>query len=87
MKKCPFGIECDDCRFFRMWHLTNDRGEEKFEERCGLEVLFDEIPKVRGSVDGCQAASNKTLNRVEEFGRASVSTFAQIANNIKMIGN
>lgn len=66
MKACPFGIECDACRFCRSWIMTNDRGEQKVEDRCGLEVLMDEIPRIRGSVDGCQQASNEARNRAAE---------------------
>lgn len=87
MKTCPFGVECGDCRFFRQWILTNGHGEQKVEERCGFEVLMDEIPKIRGSVDGCQAASNETRNRVMEFGNAAVETIVQIANSApKLLG-
>lgn len=90
MKACPFGVECDACRFFRMWRLVNDLGQEKFEERCGFEVLMDEIPKFRGSVDGCQQAANETRNRVVEFGTAAVQTlvaFSAAAETPKLIGN
>jgi len=82
MKQCPFGIECDKCRFFKSWILTSDKGEQKVEERCGLEVLMDEIPRIRGSVDGCQAAANESRNRVVEFGQAAVETLVQIKTNI-----
>jgi hypothetical protein len=78
MKVCPFGVECSECRFFRSWILTSDRGEQKVEERCGFEVLMDEIPRIRGSIDGCQSASNETRNRVMEFGQAAVETIIQI---------
>jgi hypothetical protein len=77
-KQCPFGIECDNCRFFKSWILTSDKGEQKVEDRCGFEVLFDEIPRIRGSVDGCQAAANESRNRVMEFGRAAVETILRI---------
>jgi hypothetical protein len=63
MKQCPFGINCNDCKFFSTWRLVSDKGEEKFEECCGFEVLFSEIPKIRGSIDGCQSSANETRNR------------------------
>ena len=66
MKQCPFGIECESCRFFTPWHMVNDKGEEKFEDRCGFEILFAEIPKFRGSVDGVQSAVNEARNRSME---------------------
>lgn len=90
MKACPFGIECDACRFFRSWILTNDHGEQRVEERCGFEVLMDEIPRIRGSVDGCQQAANETRNRVVEFGTAAVQTlvaFSAATETPKLIGN
>ncbi len=80
-KQCPFGIECNNCRFFRSWIMANDKGEQKVEEKCGLEVLFDEIPRIRGAVDGCQAAANESRNRVMEFGRAAVETLISIKEN------
>jgi hypothetical protein len=80
-KQCPFGIECDNCRFFKSWILTSDNGDQKVEEKCGLEVLFDEIPRIRGSIDGCQAAANESRNRVMEFGRAAVETLISIKEN------
>ena len=90
MKQCPFGIKCDDCRFLRSWVLINDRGEQKVEERCGFEVLMDEIPRIRGSIDGCQAASNESRNRVMEYGEASVNTLTALlsaAEKHKLIGS
>lgn len=72
-KKCICDI-CADCHFNRHWILTNDKGEQKIEMKCSLEVLFDEIPRIRGSVDGCQQAANESRNRVMEFGSACVQT-------------
>jgi hypothetical protein len=88
-KQCPFGIACEACRFFKNWILTSDRGEQKVEERCGLEVLMDEIPRIRGSIDGCQAASNETRNAVIRFGQAAVETLAGLPPpvEIKQIGS
>jgi len=80
-KQCPFGAECDNCRFFKPWVMTNDKGEQKVEDRCGFEVLFDEVPRIRGSVDGCQAAANESRNRVMEFGKAAVETLLSIKEN------
>jgi hypothetical protein len=74
MKQCPFGIECENCRFYKSWILVNGRGEQKAEDRCGIELLFDEIPRIRGSVDGCQAAVNETRNRAIET-KATVNGF------------
>lgn len=81
MKQCPFGIECDNCRFYMSWVLTNDKGEQAVGERCGFEVLFAEIPRLRGSIDGCQTAANESRNRVMEFGKAAVETLISIKEN------
>jgi hypothetical protein len=82
MKQCPFGIECVDCRFYKTWIIKDDHGKEAVGERCGFEVLFDEIPRIIGSVDGCQAAANETRNRVMEFGQAAVETLTCIKDNV-----
>lgn len=81
-KQCPFGIECDSCRFFWNWHIKNEFGKDSFGQRCGFEVLFDEIPRLKGSIDGCQASANETRNRTMEFGQAAVETLMQIKNNV-----
>lgn len=72
-KKC-ICKKCDECYFFRTWILTNDRGEQKAETKCSLDILFDEIPRIRGAVDGCQAAANEARNRTLEFGAAAVQS-------------
>jgi hypothetical protein len=61
--------------------LRDDKGREAVGQRCGFEVLFDQIPKIIGSVDGCQAASNETRNSVIAFSRAAVETLSQIKEN------
>lgn len=81
-KQCPFGVQCDDCRFYRDWIVKSDKGQEAVAQACGFEVLMDEITRIRGSVDGCQAAANESRNRVVEFGQAAVETLIQIKNNV-----
>jgi len=73
-KKC-ICKNCDDCKLFLPWKMTNDHGQERFETKCLLLVLADEIPRIRGSVDGLQSGVNEarnrsmeTLERVENFG-------------------
>jgi hypothetical protein len=84
--------KCDDCNFYVWFDLqeTNNglpTGLTKREQRCGLLVLIEEIPRVRGSIDGCQAAANESRNRVVEFGQAAVETLVQIKTNIpKLLG-
>lgn len=80
-KKC-ICKKCDDCNFYKPWVLTNEKNEQKFEHKCGFMVLFEEIPRLRGSIDGCQTAANESRNRVMEFGQAAVETLVQIKTNI-----
>jgi hypothetical protein len=77
-KQC-ISADCAQCNFYRPWILTNDRGEQKVENRCSFEMLFEEIPRIRGSVDGCQQASNEARNRVMEFGAACTQTLRAMA--------
>ena len=44
--------------------------------------MCEEIPHLRGSVDGCQQATNETRDRVLGFGEASVKTLKNIAKNV-----
>ena len=79
-KKC-ITKRCEDCHFFKSWDFTNDNGLRKTMKKCSLDVLCEEIPHLRGSVDGCQEATNETRNKVESFGTASVETLKSIADN------
>ena len=72
-KKC-ICKKCDDCYFFRYWNRGNDKGEVQTVQVCSFDVLFDEIPRIRGSIDGCQSASNETRNVVIDFGSKAVKT-------------
>ena len=62
--------------------MQSDKGEKGVKEICSLDVLFNEIPKLIGSIDGCQQAVNETRNKVEKFGDASVETLKSIATNV-----
>lgn len=85
MKQCPFGIECESCRFYRDWILTDGKGKETVAQRCGVEVLFDEIPKLLGAIDGLQGGVNEARNRAIET-RDSVEIRAgQFVDTIKAI--
>ena len=85
-KKC-IAKKCDECQFYQGWDVVEHvdgklTGLSKIITRCSLQVLFDEIPNIRGSIDGCQQASNETKNKVESFGDAAVSTLKTIATNV-----
>jgi hypothetical protein len=82
MKKC-ICKKCEDCRLFRSWIMTNDKGEQKVLTRCDIQVIAEELPKLRGSVDGCQVAANETKNRVLEFGGAATRVIASLPNIFK----
>lgn len=61
-KKC-IAKSCEDCNFFRPWILVNDKQQEKIENKCSFEVLFENIPKIIGSIDGVQSAANESRNQ------------------------
>ena len=78
--------KCDDCNFYLYWDMAEIKngvptGLTERKQRCGFFVLFDVIPGIRGSIDGCQAAANESRNRVTEFGRAAVETLISIKEN------
>ena len=61
--------------------VSND-GLRKQTNKCGFQVLFEEIPSIRGSIDGCQQATNETRNKVDSFGQAAIETLKNIDKNI-----
>ena len=80
-KKC-IAKKCEDCQFYTSWDMVNNEGLRKTNKKCGFEVLFDEIPRIRGAVDGCQTATNETYNKVDSFGNASIETLRMIDEKI-----
>ena len=76
-KKC-IAKKCEDCHFFQHWNMEDDKGKKEIHRICSFQVLFDEIPRIRGSIDGCQAASNETRNYVIDFGDKAVKTIKGI---------
>jgi hypothetical protein len=79
-KKC-IAKKCEDCQLYQPWDMTNSEGLRKSEMKCGIQVLFDEVPRIRGSIDGCQKATNETYNKVDSFGASAVETLKGIAHN------
>lgn len=41
-------------------------GLKQVRKMCGIQVLVNEIPMIRGSVEGAQQASEESRNRAEE---------------------
>jgi hypothetical protein len=58
--------KCEDCNFYYSWDMTNDEGLRKQMNKCVFLVLSEEIPRIRGSVDGVQQAANESRNRAVE---------------------
>ena len=63
--------------------MENKDGLRKQINRCIFMVIADEIPKIRGSVDGCQQAANETQNKVIAFGQAAVETLKNVPKLLK----
>ena len=60
-KKC-ICKNCEDCHFYQSWDMTNDHGIRKSIQKCSLQVLFEEIPLIRGAIDGLQGGVNEARN-------------------------
>jgi hypothetical protein len=82
-KKC-IAKKCEDCHFFKHWNVGNERGEKKVVQVCSFQVLFDEIPRIRGSIDGVQTATNETRNKVINFSEKAVKTIKGVVG-LKLI--
>ena len=39
-----------------------------------MQILFDEIPRLKGAIDGCQKSTNETRNNVLNFSDKAVKT-------------
>lgn len=50
--------------------MTNNEGLRDRVQKCGLQVLFEEIPRIRGSIDGCQEGVNEARNRAVDTKKA-----------------
>jgi len=66
-KKC-ICKDCNNCHHYRDWDVTDQNGLRTIEKGCSIDVLSDTLPKLIGSIDGCQRASNETRNDVLKFG-------------------
>lgn len=62
--------DCTKCNFFYGWDMTNKEGLRERKYRCIFSVLAEEIPRIRGNIDGVQQAANEARNRVNDLGNA-----------------
>lgn len=74
--KC-FAKKCEDCRFWEDWDITiikpgEETGLRTVEKKCSFEVLFKEIPRIKGAIDGLQSGVNEARNRSEEARDSSI---------------
>jgi hypothetical protein len=95
-KKC-IAKKCEDCNFYDDWYVEDKKdgrptGLKKNINKCSFRVLFEELPMIRGAIDGLQGGVNEARNRsaeskevVERFGTACKSAFSFI--NKKLIGD
>ena len=61
-KKC-ICKKCEDCQFYQSWDMTDQQtGLRKSMMKCSFQVLFDEIPLIRGAIDGLQGGVNEARN-------------------------
>lgn len=81
--------KCEDCNFFYDWDMTNNEGLREVKKRCIFRVLADEIPRIRGSIDGVQEAANESRNRsletkgrIEDLGQAIALSFDRMNNKL-----
>jgi len=82
-KKC-IARKCDECNFYQSWDVGEYKdgkptGIRKMITKCSLQVLFEEIPGIKGSIDGCQQAANETRNNVKDFGEKSVKALMSVS--------
>jgi hypothetical protein len=56
--------------------MTN---EDTIKEKCGLEFLMEEIPRIYGAIDGLQGGMNEARNR-------SVESLEVMRNGMQKIG-
>ena len=67
-------------------------GLRKQIQKCGFQVLFEEIPFIRGSIDGAQKGSNEASNRameskelLQDLGLAILAAMKDIPKQIGVI--
>lgn len=58
--------KCEGCNFYYSWDMENKNGLRKTIKKCLFLVLSEEMPNIRGSIDGVQQAANESRNRSME---------------------
>ena len=77
------------------WDMTNQKtGLRSNVQKCGFQVLFEEIPFIRGSIDGAQQGANEARNKsmetqelVKNLGLAMLTAMKDIPKQIGAIDN
>ena len=77
------------------WDMTEQKtGLRKNVQKCGFQVLFEEIPHIRGSIDGAQQGANEARNKsmetqelVKDLGLAMLTAMKDIPKQIGVIDN
>ena len=79
MKKC-ICKKCEDCRLYMTWDMETKEGLRAQVQKCVFNVLAEEIPRLRGSIDGLQCGVNEARNR-------SMETKSTVEENVvKFVG-
>jgi hypothetical protein len=62
------------------WDMENKEGLRKQIKKCVFQVLAEEVPRLRGAIDGLQGGVNEARNR-------SMETKATVEKNVvKFVG-
>jgi len=86
-RKC-ISKKCEDCQFFQDWDYTDEKsGLRKIIHRCGIQVLFEEIPLIRQCVTEAQASSDQARNRAVETKDAVIDFSAKAVKTISAAFN
>ena len=77
------------------WDMTEQKtGLRNNVQKCGFQVLFEEIPFIRGSIDGAQQGANEARNKsmetqelIKDLGLAMLTAMKDIPKQIGVIEN
>ena len=69
------------------WILTNDKGEQKVESRCAILMIAEELPRMRGAVDGLQGGVNDARNRAMETKESVETRTGQFVDTLREIAD